>query len=75
VSVSDDGGGIPAADLPHVFDRFFRVDRSRTRASGGSGIGLAIVKQLVEAHGGRVWAHSAEGKGSTFAFCLPVARS
>jgi signal transduction histidine kinase len=58
ISVTDNGSGIPAADLPHVFDRFYRADPSRTRFSGGSGLGLAIVKQLVEAHGGRVEAVS-----------------
>ncbi len=71
VSVIDTGVGIPSEDLPHVFDRFYRVDRSRTRSTGGSGLGLAIVKQLVEAQDGRVWADSAKGKGSTFAFRVP----
>ncbi|MBI2849409.1 MAG: HAMP domain-containing protein [Chloroflexi bacterium] len=73
VSVIDNGTGIPAEDLPRVFDRFYRVDRSRSRSTGGSGLGLAIVKQLVEAQGGRVWAESAEGKGSAFSFLLPKA--
>ncbi len=71
VSVIDSGSGIPSEDLPHVFDRFYRVDRSRTRGTGGSGLGLAIVKQLVEAQGGSLWAESQVGKGSTFAFRLP----
>jgi len=71
VSVIDTGVGIPPEDLPNVFDRFYRVDRSRTRSTGGSGLGLAIVKQLVEAQNGRVWADSTEGKGSTFTFCVP----
>ncbi|MCH7630720.1 MAG: hypothetical protein IIC07_02360, partial [Proteobacteria bacterium] len=70
-SVIDTGAGISPADLPHVFDRFYRVDRSRTRSTGGSGLGLAIVKQLVEAQGGHVRADSTVGKGSTFAFHLP----
>lgn len=70
-SVIDTGAGISPADLPHVFDRFYRVDRSRTRSTGGSGLGLAIVKQLVEAQGGHAWADSTVGKGSTFAFHLP----
>ena len=71
VSVIDTGIGISPEDLPRVFDRFYRVDRSRTRSSGGSGLGLAIVKQLIEAQQGRVWAESAPGKGSTFLFQLP----
>ncbi|MEE9583074.1 MAG: ATP-binding protein, partial [Dehalococcoidales bacterium] len=71
VSVIDSGSGIPSEDLPHVFDRFYRVDRSRTRGTGGSGLGLAIVKQLVEAQGGSLWAESTLDKGSTFAFRLP----
>ena len=71
VSVIDTGSGIPPEDRPHVFDRFYRVDRSRTRSSGGSGLGLAIVKQLVEAQNGRVWLDSNEGKGSTFSFRIP----
>ncbi|PPD58438.1 sensor histidine kinase [Dehalogenimonas etheniformans] len=71
VSVIDTGIGISAEDLPHIFDRFYRVDRSRARATGGSGLGLAIVKQLVEAHGGRVRVESEPGKGSKFSFSLP----
>jgi signal transduction histidine kinase len=70
-SVSDSGVGIDAADLPHVFDRFYRVDKSRSRALGGSGIGLTIARALVEAMGGRIWADSAgPGQGSTFSFWL-----
>ena len=75
VSVRDTGVGIALEHLPHVFDRFYRVDRSRTRATGGAGLGLAIVKQLVEAQGGRVWAESTPGVGSTFCFTLPVAET
>ncbi|MBI2852930.1 MAG: HAMP domain-containing protein [Chloroflexi bacterium] len=74
VSVIDTGTGIPAEDLSHVFDRFYRVDRSRTRSTGGSGLGLAIVKQLVESQGGEVRAESTHGKGSTFSFRLPIVR-
>jgi two-component system OmpR family sensor kinase len=70
-SVIDTGVGIPPENLPHIFDRFYRVDRSRARTTGGSGLGLAIVKQLVEAQGGRIWASSQVGKGSTFSFHLP----
>lgn len=75
VSVTDTGAGIAPKDLPYIFDRFYRVDRSRTRSTGGSGLGLAIVKQLVEAQGGCVWAESTVGKGSTFAFRVPYSSS
>ncbi|HHB91510.1 MAG TPA: HAMP domain-containing protein [Anaerolineae bacterium] len=71
--VRDTGRGIPAEDLPHIFERFYRVDKSRARASGGSGIGLTISKHIVEAHGGRIWAKSeGPGKGSEFGFTLPL---
>ena len=73
LSVSDTGSGIAEEDLPHVFDHFYKADRSRQRGHGGAGIGLALVKQLVELHGGRVWAESKSTKGSTFSFTLPVA--
>jgi signal transduction histidine kinase len=63
---------IDAADLPYVFDCFYRTDKYRNRASGGSGNGLALVKQLVEAHKGRVWVESAPGAGATFAVALPL---
>lgn len=70
-TVSDTGEGIVPDDLPYVFDRFYRADKSRSRSSGGSGIGLAIVKQLVEAHGGKVWVESQPGRGALFGFTLP----
>jgi signal transduction histidine kinase len=70
VSVQDTGSGIPPEDLPHVFDRFYRVDRSRGRSTGGSGLGLTIAKRIVEAHGGQIWADSWLGAGSTFSFSL-----
>lgn len=72
VSVQDTGSGIGYEHLPYVFDRFYRVDPSRTRATGGAGLGLAIVKQLVEAHGGRAWVRSTVGQGSTFLFTVPI---
>ncbi|OGO67836.1 MAG: hypothetical protein A2Z37_08005 [Chloroflexi bacterium RBG_19FT_COMBO_62_14] len=72
IRVQDTGSGIPAEDLPHVFERFYRVDRSRARSTGGSGLGLTIAKRIVEAHGGQIWAQSWLGAGSTFAFSLPL---
>jgi two-component system sensor histidine kinase BaeS len=71
IRVSDNGIGIDADHLPHIFDRFYRVDPSRSRATGGAGLGLSIVKQLILAHGGRVWAESTPGVGTTIAFTLP----
>lgn len=73
IRVIDNGAGIPADQLPHIFERFYRVDPSRSRSSGGAGLGLSIVKQLVLAQGGRVWGESAVGEGSTFSFTLPIA--
>jgi signal transduction histidine kinase len=72
VTVSNTGDGIPDADLPHVFERFYRVEKSRDAARGGAGIGLAIVKQLVEASGGRVGADS-DGRLTRVWFSLPAA--
>jgi signal transduction histidine kinase len=72
VRIRDNGSGIPADAMPHIFDRFYRADLSRSGASGGTGLGLAIVKQIVEGHGGRVWAESAEREGTTIAFALPI---
>jgi two-component system sensor histidine kinase BaeS len=74
VAVCDTGVGIAAEHLPHVFERFYRVDKSRSRALGGSGIGLTIARAAVEAMGGRMWAESdGPGRGATFSFTLPVA--
>jgi signal transduction histidine kinase len=70
-SVSDTGQGIAAEDLPRVFERFYRADRSRSRQTGGSGLGLPIARQVVDAHGGRIWAESTPGQGSRFTFVLP----
>jgi signal transduction histidine kinase len=73
VVVADTGPGIPSEHLPHVFERFYRVDESRSRDDGGTGIGLAIARSVVEAHGGRIWADSEPGRGSAFTFVLPMA--
>jgi two-component system phosphate regulon sensor histidine kinase PhoR len=71
ISVRDDGIGIPKEDLPRIFERFYRVDKGRSKELGGTGLGLSIVKHIVQAHGGRVWVESQPGKGSTFYFTLP----
>jgi signal transduction histidine kinase len=72
VTVTDDGIGIPARDLPRVFERFFQVETHLTRRYGGMGLGLAVAKAMIELHGGRIWAESQEGQGSTFTFLLPI---
>ena len=72
--VSDTGSGITADDLPHVFERFYRADRSRTTSTGGSGLGLSIVKAIITAHGGKVWATSAPNQETRFTFTLPLAQ-
>ena len=71
VSIEDDGCGIPAADVPHIFERFYRVDKGRSRELGGTGLGLSIVKHIVQLHGGQVSAHSVEGEGTRIEFTLP----
>ncbi|MCM3387585.1 cell wall metabolism sensor histidine kinase WalK [Ureibacillus chungkukjangi] len=71
VMVSDDGMGIPKENVTKIFDRFYRVDRARSRAMGGTGLGLAIAKEMIEAHGGKIWAESEEGIGTTIFFTLP----
>jgi two-component system phosphate regulon sensor histidine kinase PhoR len=72
VCVRDNGQGIPEEDLPHLFERFYRVDKGRSRDKGGTGLGLSIVKHIVQLHGGRVWVESRLGQGTAFFFSLPV---
>jgi two-component system phosphate regulon sensor histidine kinase PhoR len=72
VCVRDNGPGIPTEDLPHLFERFYRVDKGRSRESGGTGLGLSIVKHIVQLHGGRVWVESRLGEGTAFFFSLPL---
>ncbi|MBI9044814.1 MAG: HAMP domain-containing protein [Anaerolineaceae bacterium] len=72
VIVKDCGEGIPRADLPYIFNRLYRTSRSRSREKGGTGLGLSIAKGIIEAHGGRIWVESEEGKGSIFTFSLPL---
>jgi len=71
LSIADQGLGIPRKDLRHVFDRFFRVDKARSRKQGGTGLGLAISKEVINLLGGQIWVNSTEGKGSTFYIALP----
>jgi two-component system phosphate regulon sensor histidine kinase PhoR len=73
IFVRDDGPGIPADAIERVFERFYRVDKGRSREQGGTGLGLSIVKHLVQSQGGRVWAKSELGQGATFYFTLPLA--
>lgn len=71
MSIADQGLGIPRKDIGHIFDRFFRVDKARSRKQGGTGLGLAISKEVVNLLGGQIWVDSIEGKGSTFYISLP----
>ncbi|HWA09922.1 MAG TPA: ATP-binding protein [Opitutaceae bacterium] len=70
--VQDNGPGIPPEDLPHIFERFYRVDKGRSREKGGTGLGLSIVKHIVQLHGGRVWVESTLGEGTSFFLTLPI---
>lgn len=72
LTFADTGLGIPAEDLPHLFERFYRVDKGRSRDKGGTGLGLSIVKHIVQLHGGRVWVESTVGRGTTFSLTLPL---
>ena len=72
VNVSDNGEGIPAEDITKIFERFYRVDKSRNRRTGGSGLGLSIAKSLIEAHGSRIEVSSEVGKGTCFSFTIPL---
>ena len=70
IEISDNGRGIATHDLPYVFDRFYRADASRNSAAGGSGIGLSIVKKIIEDHGGKIWVTSKENEGTTMCFVI-----
>ena len=72
VATVDDGPGVSPEDLAHLFDRFWRVDAARQRATGGSGLGLSIARHIVEAHGGHIWAEPTPGGGLTVRFSLPL---
>jgi two-component system sensor histidine kinase SenX3 len=72
ISVRDHGIGIPSRDLERIFERFYRVDRARSRATGGTGLGLSIVRHVAQAHGGDVTVESVEGEGSTFRLRVPL---
>jgi signal transduction histidine kinase len=74
VKVQDNGVGIPAEAIPHIFEEFYRADNVKAEAVEGTGLGLSIVSQILNTHGGRIWVESEQGKGTTFSFTLPVAR-
>jgi signal transduction histidine kinase len=72
IQVTDNGIGIPETDLPYIFERFYRVDKKRSRKTGGFGLGLAITQQIIQSHGGEIRVKSAVGQGSTFQIFLPL---
>jgi len=72
INVTDTGIGIPPEQVPHIFDRFSRVEREEIQHTAGTGLGLSIAKGLVEAHNGNIWVESEEGEGSCFSFTLPL---
>jgi signal transduction histidine kinase len=74
IEVRDSGAGIAEADLPHIFERFYRADKSRNRDSGGAGLGLSLAKWIVEAHRGEITVRSQDGRGSLFRVALPLER-
>jgi signal transduction histidine kinase len=71
IIMTDNGRGIAPSEIPHIFERFYRTDESRNSKQGGSGIGLAIVRKIIEDHKGKIWAESVEGEGTTMHICLP----
>jgi len=73
--VEDEGPGVPETDLSRIFERFYRVDKGRSRDTGGTGLGLSIVKHIIDWHKGRVWAENVEGQGLRVSFSLPLAES